>query len=45
MKNMTDELLIETYNKALELDADTDFIQLLEQELKKRNLELEKEKS
>ncbi len=42
---MTDELLIETYNKALKLNADTDFIQLIEQELKKRNLELKKEKA
>lgn len=42
---MTDELLIETHNKALKLDADKDFIQLLEQELKRRNLELKKEKN
>lgn len=40
---MTNELLIETYKKALELDSDKDFIQLLKQELKRRNLELKKE--
>ena len=43
MKKMTNELLIETYYKALKLDSDKDFIQLLEQELKRRNLELKKE--
>jgi developmental checkpoint coupling sporulation initiation to replication initiation len=45
MEKMTDELLIETYDKALKLDSDKDFIQLLEQELKRRNLELKKEKA
>jgi developmental checkpoint coupling sporulation initiation to replication initiation len=45
MEKMTNELLIETYDKALKLDSDKDFIQLLEQELKRRNLELKKEKA
>lgn len=44
MEKMTDELLIETYYKALKSDTDKDFIQLVEQELERRNLEFKKEK-
>ncbi|MEH7590871.1 sporulation histidine kinase inhibitor Sda [Priestia megaterium] len=40
MKKITDQLLIESYFKAIELDLDKDFILVLEEELKKRGLSL-----
>ena len=38
MKNLSDELLIESYYKAIELQLSPEFIRLLEQELKRRSL-------
>lgn len=43
MEDLTDELLLFSYKKAKELNLNTDFIRLLEEELEKRNLEKEKE--
>ncbi|MFE4029841.1 sporulation histidine kinase inhibitor Sda [Priestia sp. YIM B13551] len=40
MKKITDQLLIESYFKAIELDLDKDFILVLEEELKRRGLSL-----
>ncbi|PES93501.1 sporulation histidine kinase inhibitor Sda [Priestia megaterium] len=40
MKKITDQLLIESYFKAIELDLDKDFILILEEELKRRGLSL-----
>ncbi len=38
MKNMPDELLIESYYKAIDLNLDSRFIYLLEQEIQRRSL-------
>ena len=40
MKKITEQLLIESYFKAIELDLDKDFILVLEEELKRRGLSL-----
>ena len=40
MKKITDQLLIESYFKAIELNLDKDFILVLEEELKRRGLSL-----
>jgi len=40
MKKITDQLLIESYFKEIELDLDKDFILVLEEELKRRGLSL-----
>ncbi|PGO54310.1 sporulation histidine kinase inhibitor Sda [Priestia megaterium] len=40
MKKITDQLLIESYFKSIELDLDKDFILVLEEELKRRGLSL-----
>ncbi|MDN3233356.1 sporulation histidine kinase inhibitor Sda [Priestia megaterium] len=40
MKKIIDQLLIESYFKAIELDLDKDFILVLEEELKRRGLSL-----
>jgi len=40
MNKITDQLLIESYFKAIELDLDKDFILVLEEELKRRGLSL-----
>jgi developmental checkpoint coupling sporulation initiation to replication initiation len=40
MKKITDQLLIKSYFKAIELDLDKDFILVLEEELKRRGLSL-----
>ncbi|WP_440895914.1 sporulation histidine kinase inhibitor Sda [Amphibacillus sp. Q70] len=38
MNNLSNELLIECYQKALELKLEDDFIRLIEQELERRSL-------
>jgi developmental checkpoint coupling sporulation initiation to replication initiation len=38
MKRLSDELLIESYNKAKELNLSSEFIQLIEMELHRRSL-------
>lgn len=38
MKNLSDELLIETYYKAIELNLSRDFIELIRLELNRRSL-------
>ncbi|MCK0471632.1 MULTISPECIES: sporulation histidine kinase inhibitor Sda [Halalkalibacter] len=38
MKNLSDELLIETYYKAIELNLSHDFIELIRLELTRRSL-------
>jgi len=38
MRNLSDELLIETYYKALELKLSSEFLELLKQEIKRRSL-------
>ncbi|WP_163537828.1 sporulation histidine kinase inhibitor Sda [Gracilibacillus sp. YIM 98692] len=38
MENLSDELLIESYKKANELQLSYEFIQLMEEELKRRSL-------
>lgn len=38
MNNLSEELLIECYQKALELNLEDDFIRLIEQELERRSL-------
>ncbi|ENH97595.1 check point factor coupling initiation of sporulation and replication initiation [Gracilibacillus halophilus YIM-C55.5] len=38
MENLPDELLIESYKKANELDLSYEFIHLMEEELKRRSL-------
>ena len=40
MRKLSDELLIETYHKAKELDLSPDFISLLEKELQRRSIVL-----
>lgn len=41
MEYLSDELLVEVYLKAELLKADNDFIQVLLQEIKKRNIDIE----
>lgn len=41
MKNLSDELLIETLIKAILLGANTEFINLLEAEIRERGLDVE----
>ncbi|WP_240376531.1 sporulation histidine kinase inhibitor Sda [Bacillus piscicola] len=38
MEHLSDELLLEAYEKALQLNLNQDFISLIEEELKKRSL-------
>lgn len=38
MKNLSDDLLIETYYKAIELKLSKDFIMLVREEIEKRSL-------
>ncbi|KKK33122.1 sporulation protein [Mesobacillus campisalis] len=38
MRKLSDELLIESYYKAVELNLNTDFIRLIETEIKRRSL-------
>ncbi|WP_102026954.1 sporulation histidine kinase inhibitor Sda [Salirhabdus sp. Marseille-P4669] len=38
MKHLSDELLIESYHKACELNLSADFIQLIKDEIIKRSL-------
>ncbi|MDX8045898.1 sporulation histidine kinase inhibitor Sda [Gracilibacillus sp. S3-1-1] len=38
MENLSDELLIESYKKATELRLSYEFIQLMEEEIKRRSL-------
>ncbi|WP_230499332.1 sporulation histidine kinase inhibitor Sda [Sutcliffiella rhizosphaerae] len=38
MRKLSDELLLESYHKAVELKLSTDFIQLIELEIKRRSL-------
>lgn len=38
MKNLSDELLIETYFKAIELNLSDDFLELLKKEIQRRSL-------
>lgn len=45
MRHMTDELLLDTYKKALKFNLGIDFIKLIEKELEKRNLKLEKRRA
>lgn len=40
MKSLTDELLLETYSKAKELNLEEDFIILLKNEIERRNLKM-----
>ena len=42
MEIISDDFLVEVYNKAIELNLSRDFILLLENELKKRKLDPEK---
>ena len=39
MRDLSNQLLIEAYDKAIELNLQKDFIQLIEMEMKKRNLQ------
>lgn len=39
MRDLSNQLLIEAYDKAIELNLQKDFIQLIEREMKKRNLQ------
>lgn len=38
MKSLSDELLIETYYKAIELQLSEDFISLIKEEIERRSL-------
>ncbi|BAB05040.1 sporulation histidine kinase inhibitor Sda [Halalkalibacterium halodurans] len=38
MKTLSDDLLIETYHKAIELDLGDDFIGLIKEEIERRSL-------
>ncbi len=38
MKNLSDDLLIETYYKAIELKLSTEFILLIKKEIERRSL-------
>lgn len=39
MRDLSNQLLIEAYDKAIELNLQKDFIQLIKKEMKKRNLQ------
>ncbi|QGH34465.1 sporulation histidine kinase inhibitor Sda [Gracilibacillus salitolerans] len=41
MHLLSDEQLFDSYKKAMELNLDKEFIQLLEEEIKKRNICIE----
>ncbi|MEQ6375832.1 sporulation histidine kinase inhibitor Sda [Bacillaceae bacterium S4-13-58] len=45
MEHLSDELLIESYYKALELKLSVEFIKLIEQEIHKRSLSQKVKKS
>lgn len=38
MKSLSDDLLVETYYKAIELQLSSDFIMLIKEEIEKRSL-------
>lgn len=38
MENLSDQLLLESYTKAIELDLSPDFLTLIKQEINKRGL-------
>ncbi|MFC0522531.1 sporulation histidine kinase inhibitor Sda [Pontibacillus salicampi] len=38
MEHLSDELLVESYQKAIELNLSSEFIQLIEEELQRRSL-------
>ncbi|KGX88948.1 sporulation histidine kinase inhibitor Sda [Pontibacillus litoralis] len=38
MEHLSDELLIETYQKAIDLQLSSEFIQLIEEELQQRSI-------
>jgi len=40
MDILSDKLLVETYKKAIELDLEDNFINIIKQEMRRRNLEL-----
>lgn len=40
MEHLSDELLIESYHKANELDLSSEFIHLIEKEIRRRSLTL-----
>lgn len=40
MRDLSNQLLIQAYDKAKQLNLQADFIQLIEAEMKKRNLRL-----
>ncbi|CAM3246832.1 MULTISPECIES: sporulation histidine kinase inhibitor Sda [Brevibacillus] len=42
MKYMSDQMLIEVYHRAIDLQLDAAFIELLSQELKQRNIRISK---
>lgn len=42
MKEQTDQFILEAYEKAVELNLEHDFLRLLEEELKRRNLTIHK---
>jgi len=41
MRGLSNESLIETYFKAIDLELEQDFIKLLEQEIERRNLDVD----
>ncbi|MCI3919988.1 sporulation histidine kinase inhibitor Sda [Paenibacillus sp. TRM 82003] len=41
MRELSDESLIETYFKAIDLELEAEFIKLLEREIERRKLELD----
>jgi len=41
MKGLSNESLIETYFKAIDLELEQDFIKLLEQEIERRKLDVD----
>ncbi|CQR46918.1 Sporulation inhibitor sda [Paraliobacillus sp. PM-2] len=41
MQNLSDELLVESYYKAYELNLNPEFIRLIEQEMHRRSIKLE----
>ena len=41
IKNLPNDQLIESYQKALELNLEADFIKLLQKEIKRRDLTIE----
>jgi len=40
MNSLSDKLLVETYEKAIKLDLDDNFIKIIKQEMRRRELEL-----